>query len=179
MSRIGKMPILIPDKVEVKLDGLNVKVKGPLGHLERNLKGVGLALKDNVVTVSALDGSRQSRAFWGLSRTLIDNMVVGVSVGFTKILEIHGVGYRAETTGKGLKLSLGHSHPINFPLPDSVTAEVEKHTVITLKSRDKEALGQAAAKIRSFRPPEPYKGKGVRYRGEKILRKAGKAGAAV
>lgn len=177
MSRIGKMPITVPPKVEVSVSGLDVKVKGPLGNLERSFRGVEIALADGILTVSSLDGSRQSRAFWGLGRTLLNNMVLGVSEGFSKVLEIHGVGYRAEVKGRILNLTLGHSHPINFALPDSVSAEVEKQTTITLKSASKEDLGQAAATIRAFRPPEPYKGKGVRYRGEKILRKAGKAGA--
>ena len=178
MSRIGKMPIPVPDKVEVKLNGLDVSVKGPLGQLDRTFKGVKIAMEDKVLQVSPLDGSRQSRAFWGLSRSLLNNMVVGVSEGFTKVLEIHGVGYRAEAKGKALNLNLGHSHQINYEPPASVTFSIDKQTVITLKSPDKEALGQAAAKIRSFRPPEPYKGKGVRYQGEHIRIKAGKAGAA-
>ncbi len=178
MSRIGKMPIPVPDKVEIKLNGLDVSVKGPLGQLDRTFKGVKIAMEDNVLKVSPLDGSRQSRAFWGLSRSLLNNMVVGVSEGFTKVLEIHGVGYRAEAKGKALNLNLGHSHQINYEPPASVTFSIDKQTVITLKSPDKEALGQAAAKIRSFRPPEPYKGKGVRYQGEHIRIKAGKAGAA-
>lgn len=177
MSRIGKMPIPVPDKVDVKIDGLSVSVKGPLGALDKTFKGVNIGLEDNQIVVSPADGSRQSRAFWGLSRSLLNNMVVGVSEGFTKVLEIHGVGYRAEVKGAGLNLNLGHSHQIQFQPPASVTCSVDKQTIITLKSADKEALGQAAAKIRSFRPPEPYKGKGVRYQGEYIRIKAGKAGS--
>ncbi|PIE65908.1 MAG: 50S ribosomal protein L6 [Deltaproteobacteria bacterium] len=177
MSRIGKLPVVIPDKVRVAVSGTTVKVDGPLGKLERTFKGVSIASEGNEIRVSPLDLSRNSRALWGLTRSLIDNMVTGVSKGFERVLEINGVGYRAEVDGKAttLTLTLGHSHPIVYALPDRVTAEVDKQTVVKLKSIDKEALGQAAAKIRSFRPPEPYKGKGIKYKEEHIRRKAGKA----
>ena len=175
MSRIGKLPVVIPDKVKVAVSGTTVKVEGPLGAMERTFKGVAIASEGNELRVSPLDHSRHSRALWGLSRTLINNMVTGVSKGFERVLEINGVGYRAEVAGATLTLSLGKSHPVVYPLPAGVTAEVVKQTTITLKSVDKEALGQAAAKIRSFRPPEPYKGKGIKYQEEHIRRKAGKA----
>lgn len=175
MSRIGKNPVPIPDKVGVQVNGLHVAVKGPLGQIERTFKGVGIESDGKEVVVKPLDGSRTSRALWGLSRTLINNMVHGVSQGFERVLEINGVGYRAELKGQQLNLTLGHSHPIEFPLPDGVKAEVVKQTTIKLQSVDKELLGQTAAKIRSFRPPEPYKGKGVKYAEEHIRRKVGKA----
>ncbi|MCB9732267.1 MAG: 50S ribosomal protein L6 [Deltaproteobacteria bacterium] len=175
MSRIGKLPVVIPAKVKVAINGLHVKVEGPLGTVERTLKGVNLAADAQAITVSPRDNSRTSRALWGLSRTLVQNMVTGVSTGFERVLEINGVGYRAEVKGEELVLTLGKSHPVIFPLPTGVKAEVEKQTVVKLKGVDKEVLGQAAAKVRSFRPPEPYKGKGVKYKEETIRRKAGKA----
>ncbi len=175
MSRIGKAPVSVPDKVDVKVDGNHVAVKGPLGNIERRFKGVNIALDGQQVKVTPVDESRTNRALWGLSRTLIQNMVSGVSQGFTRVLEINGVGYRAEVKGTTLVLTLGHSHPINFELPQGIKAEVEKQTTVKLSGVDKELLGQTAAKIRSFRPPEPYKGKGVKYKEETIRRKAGKA----
>ncbi len=176
MSRIGKQPITLPEKVTVKINGGHIQVSGPLGGLERHLKGINVGESEGVVTVTPLTQTRTDRALWGLGRTLINNMVTGVSAGFVRVLEIHGVGYKAEAKGKILNLTLGHSHPINYPLPDGITAEVDKkQTTVTLKGIDKELLGQVAAKIRSFRPPEPYKDKGVRYQGEHIRRKAGKA----
>jgi len=175
MSRIGKLPVLIPAKVQVKVSGNHVKVEGPLGKAERTLPGVDISHTGDSVTVGPRDMSRRSRALWGLSRSLVQNMVTGVSQGFERVLEINGVGYRAEVQGRDLVLALGKSHPVVFPLPEGITAEIEKQTTIKLKGTDKEALGQAAAKIRSFRPPEPYKGKGVKYREETIRRKAGKA----
>lgn len=175
MSRIGKLPVVLPDKVKVAVSGLHVKVDGPLGSTERTFKGVRIENAGAEIRVEPQDGSRQARAMWGLTRTLINNMVTGVSKGFERVLEINGVGYRAEVKGQELVLSLGKSHPVLFPLPPGITASVEKQTTLTLKGIDKEALGQAAAKIRSFRPPEPYKGKGVKYKEEVIRRKAGKA----
>lgn len=175
MSRIGKLPVVIPAKVKVAISGLHVKVEGPLGTVERTLKGVNLTADGHAITLSPRDNSRTSRALWGLSRTLVQNMVTGVSAGFERILEINGVGYRAEVKGAELVLTLGKSHPVIFPLPAGVKAEVDKQTVVKLRGVDKEVLGQAAAKVRSFRPPEPYKGKGVKYKEETIRRKAGKA----
>jgi large subunit ribosomal protein L6 len=176
VSRIGKQPITLPEKVTVKINGGHIKVSGPLGGLERNLKGISVGESEGVVTVTPLSETRTDRALWGLGRTLINNIVLGVSVGYSRTLEIHGVGYKADARGKVLNLTLGHSHPINYPLPEGISAEVDKkQTTVILKGIDKELLGQVAAKIRSFRPPEPYKGKGVRYQGEHIRRKAGKA----
>ncbi len=176
MSRIGKKPITVPDKVTVKIDGDHVQVNGPLGALKRTLKGVVIVQDGGQIVLTPEDDTRTNRALWGLGRSLVQNMVTGVSTGFVKVLEIHGVGYKAEPKGNVLNLSLGHSHPINYPLPQGIAAEVDKkQTVLQLKGIDKELLGQVAAKIRSFRPPEPYKGKGVRYRGEVVRRKAGKA----
>ena len=175
MSRIGKQPVAIPDKVEVKLDGTTVHVKGPLGQLTRTFKGVAFEMKDKEIHVQPEGQSRPQRAMWGLGRTLLNNMVVGVSTGFSKALQINGVGYRAEPKGKHVLFTLGYSHPIEFPIPDGIQIDVEKQTNVTVKGIDKELVGQTAAKIRQLRPPEPYKGKGVKYADERIRRKAGKA----
>lgn len=176
MSRIGKNPVEILDKVEVKVNGANVQVKGPKGALEYTFTDkVNIELKDKAVLVTPSNESKQSRALWGTTRTLINNMVVGVSTGFTKSLEFNGVGYKAVVKGKVLVLNLGYSHPINFDLPEGIDAKVTKN-VIDISGCNKELVGFAAAKIRSFRPPEPYKGKGIRYIDEHIIRKAGKAG---
>lgn len=175
MSRIGKQPITVPSGVKVDIKGTHVKVTGPKGNLEREIRPeIALEQADGVIRVSAKDNSQRSRAFTGLTRTLINNMIVGVVQGFEKKLVIEGVGYRAELKGKALSLNLGYSNPVDFPLPQGVAAVVDK-TNITLQSIDKEILGETAAKIRSIRPPEPYKGKGVRYEGEYIARKAGKS----
>jgi len=175
MSRIGKMPIEIPQKVKVVITGPSVKVEGPLGAAERTFRGVKFASDGNKIDVTPVDQSRTARALWGLSRTLLSNMVTGVSKGFSRVLEINGVGYRAEVKGSELTLTLGKSHPVIFELPKGIKAEVEKQIILKLSGTDKELLGQTAAKIRSFRPPEPYKGKGVKYQEETIRRKAGKA----
>ncbi len=175
MPRIGKLPIEIPQKVKVGIQGPTVKVEGPLGSLERTFRGVKFTSDSKNVKVEPVDGSRVARALWGLSRTLLSNMVTGVSKGFERVLEINGVGYRAEVKGQELTLTLGKSHPVVFNLPKGVKAEVDKQTILKLTGVDKELLGQTAAKIRSFRPPEPYKGKGVKYQEETIRRKAGKA----
>jgi len=175
MSRIGKQPIEIPQKVKLAISGPTVKVDGPLGVLERTFRGVKFASDGKQVTVEPVDQSRFARALWGLSRTLLSNMVVGVSKGFERTLEINGVGYRAEVKGSELTLTLGKSHPEIFNLPKGIKAEVDKQTILKLSGVDKELLGQTAAKVRSLRPPEPYKGKGVKYQEETIRRKAGKA----
>lgn len=175
LSRIGKLPIPLPDKVQVTLDGLRVVVKGPLGVLERSLKGVNVALEAKTLVVRPLDESRTSKALHGLARTLCANMVDGVTKGFSRELEINGVGYRAEAAGNTLTMSLGYSHPVVFPMPQGVSVAVEKQTKITLKGIDKELLGRTAAKVRAFRPPEPYKGKGIKYVEETIQRKVGKS----
>ena len=175
MSRIGKMPVVIPKGVQATIDGLHIFVKGPLGQLERTLHGVSMALEDDKVVLRPLDETRSSKALHGLSRSLVNNMVEGVTKGFERVLEVNGVGYRAEEANGVLTLSLGFSHPVVYDLPEGVTAGVERQTKITLKSIDKELIGQTAAKIRSFRPPEPYKGKGIKYAEETIQRKVGKS----
>ena len=177
MSRIGKQPIPIPKSVEVELREDNITVKGPKGKLERSLHPrVTVKIESENITISVADQTTESRAFHGLFRALIANMVTGVTNGFEKVLEIVGVGYRAELQGRTAVFHLGYSHPVNFELPDGIEANIEK-TKVTLFSIDKELLGRTAAKIRSFRKPEPYKGKGIRYAGEVIRRKAGKTGA--
>ena len=177
MSRIGKLPIAIPQGVKISLDDMVLKADGPKGSLSRRIMGgVSVELADNNVVVKRADDSIKSRSAHGLTRTLINNMVVGVTKGFETALDITGVGYRAEAKGEVLNLSLGYSHPINFLLPKGIIVEVEKMTKILVKGIDKELVGQTAAKIRSFRGPEPYKGKGIRYSDETILRKAGKTG---
>ncbi len=175
MSRVGKKPITLPDKVEVKVDGRTVRVKGPNGGLERDLHpAVTVNVADGVVTVSPVDDSRESRALWGLSRTLVANMVEGVSQGFAKELEIVGVGYRAERQGDAVKLSLGFSRPVTYQPPEGVTVEVPSPQAIVVRGINKEMVGQCAAEIRLLRPPEPYKGKGVRYKKERGRRKVRK-----
>lgn len=177
MSRIGKNPITIPDKVEVTLDGQTVTVKGPLGTLTRTFRPEVVIERDgNVIHVTRKSEDRVSRSLHGLSRTLLNNMVQGVSTGFTRNLEIIGVGYRAAVQGNTLVLSLGYSHPVEIEAPQGIEFKVEANTKLAVSGPDKETVGQIAALIRSKRPPEPYKGKGVRYAGEKIRRKAGKAG---
>jgi large subunit ribosomal protein L6 len=177
MSRIGKKPIEIPAGVKVALNGRNIKVEGPKGRLERVMHDqVDIKIEADQIVV-APSNPQDGGSLQGLSRTLIANMVEGVTKGFSKGLEINGVGYRAELKGTTLNLALGYSHPVEYPLPAGVSAEVDKQTKITLSGIDKELVGATAAKIRSFRPPEPYKGKGIKYADERILRKAGKAGA--
>ncbi|MEW5914281.1 MAG: 50S ribosomal protein L6 [Thermodesulfobacteriota bacterium] len=177
MSRVGKLPVKLPSGVEVKIDGQQLRIKGPKGSLQRDINPlVSVTLENGQIVVKPLDDSLKARGMWGLYRTLLRNMVTGVSQGFKRVLEINGVGYRAEATGKALKLTLGFSHPVEFPLPEGVSAAVEKNTVITLTGIDNELLGQTAATIRAFRPPEPYKGKGIKYAEETIRRKVGKAG---
>ena len=177
MSRIGKLPIEIPQGVKINLNDSVLKVEGPKGSLSRRIMaGVSAELYEKNIVVSRADDSIKSRSAHGLTRTLINNMVIGVTKGFETALEITGVGYRAEAKGDVLNLSLGYSHPISFQLPMGITVEVEKMTKVLVKGIDKEMVGQTAAKIRSFRGPEPYKGKGIKYANETILRKAGKTG---
>jgi len=177
MSRIGKLPIEITKGVKLDFTDNLLSVQGPNGKLSRQIMScVNLDITDNAVTVTRKDENTATRAAHGLTRTLINNMVVGVTKGFQTNLEINGVGYRAEVKGKELVLSLGYSHPINFEIPSGISIEVEKMTKVSVKGFDKELVGQTAAKIRSFRPPEPYKGKGIKYADETILRKAGKTG---
>ena len=180
MSRIGKSPVTIPSGVEVTLNGTTVTVKGPKGSLTQELDScVNVDIKDNVITFSRESDAPAHRAKHGLYRSLIFNMIVGVSEGYKKALEIIGVGYRANATGQMLELSLGFSHPVVFELPSEIKVSAEtqkgKAPVVTLESIDKQLVGQVAAKIRSLRKPEPYKGKGIRFVGEEIRRKAGKA----
>ena len=177
MSRIGKQPIPIPKGVEVKLEGDSITVQGPKGKLQRSIHPkVKVDIESDNIVVSVTDQTRETRAFHGLFRALIANMVTGVTNGFNKVLEIVGVGYRAELKGRTAIFHLGYSHPIDFELPEGIDAQIEK-TKVTLSGIDKELLGRTAAKIRSFRKPEPYKGKGIKYADEVIRRKAGKTGA--
>ncbi len=177
MSRIGKAPIPVPDKVTVSLNGLAVTVKGPKGELSRTLPdGVTISQEGNTLQVNPVNTSRRSRERHGLSRTLVANMVEGVSQGFTRKLEIVGVGYRASLQGKKLVVSAGYSHPVEMVPPEGVSFSVENNTTVFVSGADKEVVGNEAAKVRAIRPPEPYKGKGIKYEGEKILRKAGKTG---
>ena len=177
MSRIGKLPIAIPAGVKVIYSFPEIRVEGPKGKLSRNVTdAVSVEVADSQIVVSRADDSNKSRAAHGLTRTLINNMVTGVSKGFETALEINGVGYRAEVKGNVLNLALGYSHPVNFELPAGISVEVEKMTKLKVLGIDKELVGQTAAKIRAFRGPEPYKGKGVKYADETILRKAGKTG---
>lgn len=176
MSRIGKQPVTIPEKVEIKINEREIAVKGPKGNLSfTHHEGVTVAQEDKSIVVKPVDESKKNKALWGLTRTLVNNMVVGVTDGFTKSLEFNGVGYKAAVSGNKMTLNLGYSHPIEYTLPEGVDAKVTKN-VIDLSGINKELVGFAAAKIRSFREPEPYKGKGVKYSDETIIRKAGKAG---
>jgi large subunit ribosomal protein L6 len=176
MSRIGKLPIEIPSGVNVKVEPGAVHVKGPRGQLSAQTSPlVEVKIEGNRATIARRDDSRQARAVHGLTRKLVANMVTGVSGGFRRVLEINGVGYRAESKGRALQLALGYSHPIVFELPQGVDAKVDKQTVITLEGADRQVLGETAAAIRKLRPPEPYKGKGIKYAEETIRRKAGKA----
>jgi large subunit ribosomal protein L6 len=177
MSRIGKLPIEIPKGVKINFVDSVLTVQGPNGKLSRLIMPcVTLNMSETSLEVTRNDETTSSRAAHGLTRTLINNMVTGVTKGFQTDLEINGVGYRAEVKGKELVLSLGYSHPVNFLIPEGIAIEVEKMTKLSVKGFDKEVVGQTAAKIRSFRGPEPYKGKGIKYANETILRKAGKTG---
>lgn len=177
MSRIGKLPIAVPAGVKISLDGTKISVTGPKGTLSQQMhERMSVAVEDDQIVVSRPSDEKQDRALHGLVRALINNMVVGVTAGFQRDLEINGVGYRAEVKGKVLTLALGFSHPVVYELPEGITVEVEKQTKLSVKGIDKQLVGSAAAKIRSFREPEPYKGKGIKYADERILRKAGKTG---
>ncbi|MBU1194598.1 MAG: 50S ribosomal protein L6 [Proteobacteria bacterium] len=175
MSRIGKKPVQLPDKVQFALNGDMISIKGPKGNLERQLHpAVNVEINDNVVTVSTDPDDKKKVALQGLFRSLISNMVTGVSTGYEKKLILSGIGYRAEVQGKKLVLNIGYSNPVNFDLPEGIDASVDKNTEISLSGINKETLGQVAANIRALRPPEPYKGKGIMYSDERIIRKAGK-----
>ena len=178
MSRIGKKPIAIPKGVQVGVQGREVEVKGPKGKLAMTVHEVcSVQIADGTVVVTRQGDHRTAKALHGLTRALVANMVRGVTDGFERRLEIVGIGYRAQLAGGTLTFSLGYSHPIIFPLPEGVQAEVDKQTAITLRGVDKYVVGQTAAKIRALRPPDPYKGKGIRYSDETIRKKAGKTGA--
>jgi large subunit ribosomal protein L6 len=175
MSRIGKRPIPLPKGVTATIAGREVKVKGPKGELKLNLaEEVSASESDGQLVVKPRDESTRAKAMWGMSRTLVDNMVRGVSTGFEERLEISGVGYKAAVQGKTLNLQLGYSHDINFPIPTGIEIKAEKPTSLMIAGSDKQLVGSVAAKIRGFRGPEPYKGKGVRYATETIRRKEGK-----
>lgn len=177
MSRIGRMPIAVPQGVTVKVEGNLVSVKGPKGELSREIHpDMILELDNNVLTVKRPTDEKQHRALHGLSRTLVNNMVTGVTKGFTKTLEIAGVGYRAAKSGTKLNLTLGFSHPVEVNPPTGITIDVPAPNKIIVSGIDKEAVGALAAKIRGYREPEPYKGKGIKYEGEVVRRKVGKAG---
>jgi len=177
VSRVGKRPVAVPAGVEVKLDGHTMTVSGPRGTLERRLHtAMDIAVEDNVITVSRPTDNRQHRALHGLTRSLVANMVTGVTDGFRRTLEIVGIGYRATKQGHKLVLTVGYSHPVEIDPPDGVEIEVPSTNVVVVTGADKEKVGQTAANIRAVRPPEPYKGKGIRYQGEVVRRKAGKVG---
>ena len=176
MSRVGLKPISLPEKVAVKLDGRNVTVEGPKGKLDFQLPdGISLKNEDGAVVVSRASETRQLKALHGTARSLVNNMIIGVSKGFEKNLEIHGVGLRAAVKGKELDLSLGRSHPLLHPIPSGLTVTVNENTKIKVEGIDKQLVGQFAAEVRGYYPPEPYKGKGVRYSDEHVRRKEGKS----
>ena len=178
MSRVAKNPIIIPDGVNISVDDKNVTVKGSKGELDFLLSlSISLNIDDNAITVSYDESNQKSVALAGTTRSIINNMIIGVSVGFEKKLELIGVGYRAKASGKLLELTLGFSHPVKYQLPDNVQVETPSQTEVVLKSHNKQILGQVAAEIRAFRPPEPYKGKGVRYADEQVKRKEAKKAA--
>lgn len=175
MSRVGSKPVIVPDGVTIILANRALTVKGKLGEMSMSIVNqVDINHADDQIVITPKDESKTARAMWGMQRSLAQNIVTGVSEGFTKELEIQGVGYRAALQGKILKLQLGHSHDIDFTIPDGIEIECERPTSIKIKGIDKQKVGQVAAVIRSYRPPEPYKGKGVRYLGEYVFRKEGK-----
>ena len=175
MSRIGKRPVPVPSGVQADIEGYKIKVKGPKGLLELTLpEDVDVAMEDGAVTVKPRNETKRARAMWGLSRSLVTNLVAGVTNGFEKRLEITGVGYRASLQGKNLHLALGYSHDVHYPIPEGIAIATPRPTEIVITGIDKQKVGQVAAEIRGFRPPEPYKGKGVKYVGEYIFRKEGK-----
>ncbi len=177
MSRIGKKPVTLPSGVTVSLDGRHISVKGPKGELSRTLPAeMRVTQGDGAVTVERPSDVGRHRALHGLTRSLVQNMVDGVTTGFSKQLEIQGVGYKAEAMGKGVRLIVGFSHPVEYPAPPGIAIKVENPTLLTVEGIDKELVGQVAADLRRVRPPEPYKGKGIRYVGEYVRRKAGKTG---
>jgi large subunit ribosomal protein L6 len=179
MSRIGKEPIPVPSGVKVEVKGTHVKVTGSKGALERDIRPeIEIKQEDSRLTFTPRGTSKRVMAFWGMTRTLINNMVIGVEKGFEKKLVVEGVGYRGKVSGSTLTLNVGYSNPVDFKVPEGISADIDKENVITVSGIDKELVGQVAARIRDIRKPEPYKGKGIRYIDEHIVRKVGKAGAA-
>jgi len=177
MSRVGKKPIPVPDKAKISYKDKVLTVQGDKGSLTREIhQAIDLEIADNIIYVTMLNENRENRALQGLTRSLVANMVTGVSTGFERVLEINGIGYRAELKGKSIVFNLGFSNPITFNLPDGVSATSEKNNIVKLFAIDKELLGRTAASIRQLRPPEPYKGKGIKYAEEHVQRKAGKTG---
>jgi len=178
MSRIGRKPVTVPKGVTLQLEGNNVAVKGPRGELRRSLHpDMQIALDKDQFTVARPSEEKRHKALHGLTRTLVQNMVEGVSKGFSKTLEIQGVGYKAEARPYGVNLIVGYSHPVKYEAPKGIKISVDNNVVVKIEGADKELVGQVAAELRSVRPPEPYKGKGIRYQGEHVRRKAGKTGA--
>jgi large subunit ribosomal protein L6 len=178
MSRIGRKPVVVPKGVTVQLEGHRVAVKGPRGELRRSLHpDMQIALDKDQFTVARPTEEKRHKALHGLTRTLVQNMVEGVSKGFQKTLEIQGVGYKAEAKPYGVNLIVGYSHPVKYEAPKGIKISVDNNTVVKIEGADKELVGQVAAELRAVRPPEPYKGKGIRYQGEQVRRKAGKTGA--
>jgi large subunit ribosomal protein L6 len=177
MSRVGNKPVQIPENVNISYNDRMITVKGPKGVLTRTIHPeVDLEIDSHVIVVKTISEGRKSKSFQGLTRSLVANMVTGVGMGFERVLEINGIGYRATLDGNCIVLNLGYSHPINFDLPDGISAVIEKNNIVKLMGIDKELIGHVAASIRRFRPPEPYKGKGIKYAEEHIRKKAGKTG---
>jgi large subunit ribosomal protein L6 len=175
MSRIGKVPVAIPAGVTAEMAGGILSVKGPKGTLSLTMREeISYVLEEGKLLVRPANATKQARAFWGMQRTLVENLVTGVTVGYTKVLEITGVGYRANSQGRNLKLQLGYSHDVDFAVPDGIEIKTPDNTTIEVSGIDKQQVGQVAAEIRRWRKPEPYKGKGIKYRGEFIFRKEGK-----
>ena len=175
MSRIGKVPVPVPAGVTTNIEGKVLSVKGPKGTLTLTMRDeISYTLGDGSIAVKPANDSKQARAFWGMQRTLVENLVTGVTEGYTKVLEITGVGYRANAQGRNLKLQLGFSHDVDFPVPEGIEVKTPDNTTVEITGIDKQKVGQVAAEIRRWRKPEPYKGKGIRYRGEYIFRKEGK-----
>ena len=175
MSRIGKRPVSLPSGVSASTEDQTLVVKGPKGALQMQMRDeIRYDISDDGISVVPANDTKEARAFWGMQRTLVQNLVTGVSEGFSKVLEINGVGYRAQAQGRNLRLQLGYSHDVNFPVPEGVEVKTPDQTTIEISGIDKQQVGQVAAEIRRWRKPEPYKGKGIKYRGEYIFRKEGK-----
>jgi large subunit ribosomal protein L6 len=175
MSRIGKRPVSLPSGVSASTEDQTLVVKGPKGALQMQMRDeIRYDISDEGISVVPANDTKEARAFWGMQRTLVQNLVTGVSEGFSKVLEINGVGYRAQAQGRNLRLQLGYSHDVNFPVPEGVEVKTPDQTTIEISGIDKQKVGQVAAEIRRWRKPEPYKGKGIKYRGEYIFRKEGK-----